>query len=298
MTVTLPSLTPTWHKTTYPSISPTQQHLSVQGKSILITGGGRGIGAQTARSFARAGASFISITGRTLSALQSTKSSIEADFPNTTVLVRAGDVSDEAVMDAAFSDLSQANGGNGVDICIHNAAYLVNLNTIAESNTADWWSGFTTNVLGSFVVTRAFLKHRNTSVTADPVIVGISTGALATAAAPKYSGYGTSKAAQFKFFDALAVEEQGVRVMQVHPGVVYTDMGKKSSEGASLDLPVDDISLPADFIVWAVSPDAAWLQGRLIWSNWDVDELKEKKDRILSEENYLKLGMVGWPFQA
>ncbi len=57
------------------------------------------------------------------------------------------------------------------------------------------------------------------------------------------------------------------------------------------------VSLPADFMVWSVSQDAAFLKGKLIWCNWDVDELKAKKDRIVSEPGYLNLGMIGWPFQ-
>jgi hypothetical protein len=58
------------------------------------------------------------------------------------------------------------------------------------------------------------------------------------------------------------------------------------------------VSLPADFMVWAVSPDAAFLKGKFIWSNWDVEELKAKKDQILSDPAFLNLGMNGWPYQA
>jgi hypothetical protein len=58
------------------------------------------------------------------------------------------------------------------------------------------------------------------------------------------------------------------------------------------------VSLAADFILWAASPGAAFLKGKLIWCNWDVDEMKEKEDQILSSSvpGYLNLGMIGWPF--
>lgn len=56
------------------------------------------------------------------------------------------------------------------------------------------------------------------------------------------------------------------------------------------------VSLPADFMVWAVSPEAAFLQGRLIWCNWDVEELKAKKEKIIAEPAFLALGVGGWPF--
>jgi hypothetical protein len=58
------------------------------------------------------------------------------------------------------------------------------------------------------------------------------------------------------------------------------------------------VSLPADFMVWAVSQDAAFLEGRMIWCNWDVDELKAKKDKIMADPGYMSLGMIGFPFQA
>jgi hypothetical protein len=50
-------------------------------------------------------------------------------------------------------------------------------------------------------------------------------------------------------------------------------------------------------MVWAVSSEAAFLRGKMVWSNWDVDELKVKRDKITSDPGYLNLGMIGWPFQ-
>jgi NAD(P)-dependent dehydrogenase (short-subunit alcohol dehydrogenase family) len=243
MVITLPSLTATWHNTTYPAIDPTQAHLSAKGKAILITGGGRGIGAKVARSFAAAGASLITITGRALSSLESSKSALESEFPETKVLLAAGDVTDEAAMDSAFSALSKANDGKGIDICIHNAGYLPDTSPIAQAETSDWWSGFTTNVLGSFVVTRAFLKHKNTSPSADPVLLDVGSGVICLAPPPEMSGYAVSKFAQSRFFEAVALEEASIRVMQIQPGVVNTDMGTKSP---LLDLPEDDSKFKYD----------------------------------------------------
>jgi NAD(P)-dependent dehydrogenase (short-subunit alcohol dehydrogenase family) len=234
-----PSLTATWHNNTYPAIDPTQSHLSLKGKSVLITGGGRGIGARTARSFAAAGASIISITGRTLSTLESTKAALESEYPKTMVLVAPGDVTDEKAMEAAFAALSKANNGHGVDICIHNAGYLPDANTIATADKEDWWSGFTTQLLGSFVVTRAFLKHKNESASPEPILVDLGTAAIIFPPPPGFSGYTVSKFAQSRFFEAVAAEEPGIRVMQIHPGVIATDMGNKSIE-AGLVLPLDD----------------------------------------------------------
>jgi NAD(P)-dependent dehydrogenase (short-subunit alcohol dehydrogenase family) len=265
MPVTLPSLTATWHNTAYPAIDPTQAHLSVKGKAILITGGGRGIGAKIARSFAAAGASLITITGRTLSSLESSKSAIVAEFPSTKVLIAKGDVTDEAAMDSAFADLSQANGGKGIDICIHNAGYLPNVNLIAQAETSDWWSGFSINVLGSFIVTRAFIKHKNTSPSADPVLLDVGTGAICLTPQPKLSGYAVSKFAQSRFFEAVATEETGIRIMQVSPGVIMTDMGNKSLN-TQVELPKDDGKfIITDFYF----SDNYWY--RFLWHVADLD---------------------------
>lgn len=42
------------------------------------------------------------------------------------------------------------------------------------------------------------------------------------------------------------------------------------------------VSLPADFCVWLASREAAFLKGRYVFANWDVDELKSKANRIES----------------
>lgn len=56
------------------------------------------------------------------------------------------------------------------------------------------------------------------------------------------------------------------------------------------------VALPADFSVWAASPEASWLHGRFVWANWDVDELKANPEvlkKLESDNGYLKLGVGG-----
>lgn len=54
------------------------------------------------------------------------------------------------------------------------------------------------------------------------------------------------------------------------------------------------MELAGDFIVWLASPEAEFLKGKFIWSNWDVDELKSRKKEIL-DGGKLGLGLIGWP---
>jgi hypothetical protein len=50
--------------------------------------------------------------------------------------------------------------------------------------------------------------------------------------------------------------------------------------------------LPGAFVVWASTPQAAFLHGRFTWSNWDVDELAARKAEF-EDPGFLKLGLQG-----
>jgi hypothetical protein len=52
------------------------------------------------------------------------------------------------------------------------------------------------------------------------------------------------------------------------------------------------VELAASFMVWVSSPEAAFLKGKFVWSNWDVDELISKKEELLSTPA-LTLGLIG-----
>jgi hypothetical protein len=58
-------------------------------------------------------------------------------------------------------------------------------------------------------------------------------------------------------------------------------------------LPFDDPSLPGNFYVWATTKKAAFLHGRFVWANWDVDELIAMKPKIEGDKGFLKLGLQG-----
>ena len=56
----------------------------------------------------------------------------------------------------------------------------------------------------------------------------------------------------------------------------------------------DLAELPPWSTVWAASPEAEFLKGKFIWSNWDVEELIAKKEELLSSHD-LTLGLLGYP---
>ena len=53
------------------------------------------------------------------------------------------------------------------------------------------------------------------------------------------------------------------------------------------------VELATGFIVWAASPEAEFLKGKFVWSNWDVEELIAKKEEISSTAQ-LTNGLIGW----
>lgn len=55
------------------------------------------------------------------------------------------------------------------------------------------------------------------------------------------------------------------------------------------------VQLPAHFLVWMASPEAAFLRGRCTWANWDVEELKAQKTTLLEGGLFMTAGMKGLP---
>jgi len=273
--MSLPAFTKTWHNTSYDAISPKNPALSAKGKNIIITGGGNGIGAEMARSFAVAGAANVAILGRNEAKLQSTKAAIEKEFPNTHVFAAAADILDKAAIDRTF-DAIKAHVGPA-NVLISNAGYLPDIKSIAESDIDQWWSGMEINVRGPLIVVQSFLRI----AAPDATIISVGTGGAQMPHFPGYSSYAASKFAAWKFFEYLHHEQPEMTVISMHPGVLATDMGNKSI-AAGTELPLDEMSLPADFAVFVASPEARFLNGKFVWSNWDVEEMKARREEITS----------------
>lgn len=57
------------------------------------------------------------------------------------------------------------------------------------------------------------------------------------------------------------------------------------------------VQLPAHFLLWMSSPEASFLNGRSVWANWDVDELKGQAEQI-KEGVQMTAGINGWPYAS
>jgi NAD(P)-dependent dehydrogenase (short-subunit alcohol dehydrogenase family) len=283
-----PSPTKTWHNTSYPSISPTRPELSAKGKVVFITGGGIGIGPKVAAAFADAGSKKIAILGRTLKALSATQTTLESSHPGLTVLPLVADITDSVAVNLAFTAAKQKLGP--IDVLVSSAGYMADKASIAEADIAEWWRGLEVNVKGNMIVAQAFLNNRAAE---NSTIIAYTTGAAHLPAVNGFSSYAVSKLSMIKLYDYLASEYPDVRVFNVHPGVIMTEMGYKALDGG-IEFPQDDVSLTAGFTVWAASKESEFLRGRVLWSNWDVDELMEKKNEF-DDGGKFTVGLLQWP---
>lgn len=227
-TAPFPSLTKVWHDRPYPAISPSRPELSGQGKTVVITGGGTTIGAGIAKAFAAAGSTKIAIMSRTERNLITTKQAIEAEFPKTEVLVVVADITNMAQVNEGFDKIDRAFGK--VHVFVSNAAFLPTPRPILspDLDLQDWWNAFNTNVLGVLHAVKGFVKH----AAEDACVLHIST---CISHIPPLeigpSAYAASKAAANKMFDYMAMENPGIHVVNIHPGLVDSAMSRKSGHG-------------------------------------------------------------------
>ncbi|KAI9643580.1 hypothetical protein NHQ30_008201 [Ciborinia camelliae] len=277
--------TATWHNDTYESISPSRPELSVAGKTVVIIGGGSGIGRETAFAFATAGAAHIALLGRTDATLQETAESI-ASTSKASSSVHVADLTKAESLKSAATAVGK---WHVLVIC---SGYCPTPSPIPSSEGEDWWKGFETNVQGTFLATRAFLPTADSS---EATILGVTTDVslLPVTYLPGLSSYVSSKLAQAKIYEFLAAENPNIFVATINPGMIETDNFYRT--GATPDkVPIDTVQLPAHFLVWMASPEAAFLRGRCAWANWDVEELKAQKSMVL-ESLFMTAGFKGLP---
>ena len=226
----VPSPTKAVHHELYAAINPLNPTLSAKDKTVFVTGGGSSIGTAIVTAFAKAGAKTIAISGRTDKSLLATKEAVENDFKGVKITTVNADVTDQETIDRAFTSIGT------IDILINNAGYLPDLASVKDANLSEWWRGFEINVKGSFIVTQAFLKVASAKAT----LINVTAGMVHTPVPlPGTSSYISSKIASAKFFQLMQQEQPEMRFINVHPGVIQSNMLEKAASVKSVKVQDD-----------------------------------------------------------
>lgn len=189
----------------------------ITGRSVVVTGGTKGIGKGIARVFARAGANVV-ITGRDADAGAQAVGDLSA-LPGS-VSFAQGDVSSSADCERIVAAAVERNGG--LDVLCANAGIFPQ-QRLADMTEQDIDEIFGTNVKGSLLSVRAALGPLERSGHGRVILTSSITGPLS--GFPGWSHYGATKAAQLGFIRTAAIElaPLGITVNAVMPGNVATE---------------------------------------------------------------------------
>ncbi|HZF78295.1 MAG TPA: SDR family NAD(P)-dependent oxidoreductase, partial [Rubrivivax sp.] len=198
-------------------------------RTLLVTGGGRGIGAATALRAARLGYDIALNFSRDQTAATALADRIRATTGRRAALLQA-DVGDEAAVLAMFATLDGwiAQEGWPPLAGLVNNAGVVDLAARVDEMAGDRLRRmFNINVLGSLYCAReALLRMSRRHGGGGGAIVNLSSVAAVLGAPGQYVDYAASKGAIDTFTVGLAreVAAEGVRVNAVRPGIIETDI--------------------------------------------------------------------------
>src|SRR5215217_244719 len=220
-----------------------------QKKAALVTGASSGIGEATVRALAAEGWTVFAVARRAerLAALEA----------ETGAVAITADISADDDVSRLLARVTEAGG---IDTLINIAGGARGADTVGEANTEDWEWMYRVNVLGTMKLTRAFLPMLRTN--GEGTVLNL-TSTAGLAAYEGGGGYNAAKFAQHAMTGALRLEEaeNNVRVIEVAPGLVYTEefalnrlgdtqAAQKVYQGVEKPLTAGDV---ADVVRYAVS---------------------------------------------
>lgn len=226
---------------------------SVGGRSVLVTGGNRGIGRAIAEAFLAQG-DRVAVTTRSGGA------------PEGALDVRC-DMTDQASIDAAFATVEEAHGP--VEVLVANAGITKDTLVLRMSDD-DWQSVLDTNLTGAFRVARRAAKGMLRLKRGRIVFISSVVGLLGSAGQVNYAA---SKAGLVGMARSLARElgSRSITANVVAPGFVETDMtGVLTDEQKATikqQVPLGRYASPdeiAGAVTWLASPAATYVTGAVI----------------------------------
>lgn len=246
--------------------------VSLAGKHVVVTGGGRGIGQAIAERLAAEGAS-LTLLARDLDRLRPVAERLGAG-------AAACDIREQARVDEVFAAAAAARGP--IRALVANSG----VGGPNEDGPADRFDDLVaTNLNGTYYCVRAALRHLEPGPERRDIVVIASI--LARIAVAGHTGYSASKAGLLGLTRSLAAElaPDNVQVNAVCPGWVDTDMAWQGIDGfaeaigatrdeayreAMREVPLRRMSEPADIagtVAWLLSPDSRGVTGQAIDQN-------------------------------
>ena len=234
-----------------------------EGKVVIVTGAGSGIGAGTARRFLKDGAC-VTLNGRRENKLQETV----LGFDPARSLVHPGDVSEEEYVKRLVEDTIAKFGK--LDVLVNNAAFAI-FGPFAQTTTQDWRTIMATDIDSVYFGAREALPHL---LKTKGSIVNVSS-ASGLGGDWGLSAYNAAKGAVSNFTRSLALEygSRGVRVNAVAPSLTSTDATAELMKSEALmaafreRMPIGRSATPdevAGVIAFLASKDAVFVNGVIL----------------------------------
>jgi 3-oxoacyl-[acyl-carrier protein] reductase len=222
-------------------------------RTVLITGGNRGIGYAIAEEFVAAGHR-VAVTARS------------GDGPAGSLTVRA-DVTDAAALDTAFAEVERELGP--VEVVVANAGITRDMLMMRMSDD-DFTQVVDTNLGGAFRVVKRASKGMLRAKFGRIILVSSVVGLLGGAGQVNYSA---SKSGLVGLARSVTRElgSRGITANVVAPGFIETDMTAELPEQQQADykksIPAGRFASPAEVakvIVWLAGDDAGYISGAVI----------------------------------
>jgi len=240
-------------------------------KTILVTGGSRGIGAATARlAGARGWSVGVNYAGNAEAAAETVKA-VEAAGGRAIAI--QGDVANEADVIAMFDATETAFGK--LDGVFNNAGIVRKGAKIADMDTQSTKRLFDTNVFGAFLVAREAARRMSTSRGGNGgSLVIMSSAAARLGGGGEMVDYAASKGAMDTLTVGLSKElaPEGIRVNAIRPGLIATDIHDDSGDLNRLSRLVPGVPMGragtaeevGETVIWLLDDQSSYVDGAII----------------------------------